>query len=178
MELWEIHPALVHFPIAFFFGGVLLDLYAWWRREDLARPATGLLLAGVVTGALTALAGVLAFYTVPSTHTEEAHRLVLWHIGLAVTMFVLFTLAAIVRWRRQPASPSAPTRVLGLIAAVVLLAASALGGRIVYHGGMGIEPAIMASHLREHSRGDAQAHEGGDSSRQEGHEPSNEKSAR
>jgi uncharacterized membrane protein len=170
MEIWEIHPALVHFPIAFFFGGVLLGLYAWRRREDLARIATGLLLAGVVTGALTALAGVLAFYTVPSSHTEEAHRLILWHIGLAVTQFVLFTVAAIVRWRRQPATPSSLTRMLGLIAAVILLAASALGGRTVYHGGMGIEPGIMASHLREHSHGGGQTHQGGDSSQTEGHE--------
>lgn len=170
MDVWEIHPALVHFPIALLLGGILLDLYAWWRREDLAWVATGLLLAGVVTGALAAVAGVVAFYTVPSSHTEEAHRLVPWHIGMAVTMFVLFTVAAIMRWYRQPVPPTSVIRVLGLVAAAVLLVTAALGGRIVYHGGMGIEPKIVAAHLREHTHGAGQTHEGGAPSLHKGHE--------
>jgi hypothetical protein len=33
VELWEIHPALVHFPIAFFVGEVLLDLYVAGRGK-------------------------------------------------------------------------------------------------------------------------------------------------
>ena len=54
MEPWEYHPALVHFPIAFLIGAVLLDLYAWRRGEPApARVATGLLLAGVATGGRT-----------------------------------------------------------------------------------------------------------------------------
>lgn len=171
MEVWEIHPSLVHFPIALLLGGVLVDLYAWWRREDLARVATGLLVAGVVTGAMAALAGVLAFYTVPSSHTEEAHRLVLWHIGTAASMFVLFTVAVIVRWRRRSSVPPPMIRILGLFAAMVLLIAAALGGRIVYHGGMGIEPEIIASHLREHSHEGGRAREGGDQSGRERRKP-------
>jgi len=170
MDVWEFHPALVHFPIALFLGGVLLDLYAWGRREDLARIATGLLLAGVVAGIFAALAGVVAFYTVPSSHTEEAHHLVLWHIGLAVTMFVLFTVAAIVRRRREPAPPTPAIRILGLVAAVALLVAAGLGGRIVYHGGMGIDPKILVPDLHEHSHGGGHTHEGESPSRHEGHE--------
>jgi uncharacterized membrane protein len=169
MYLWEIHPALVHFPIALFLAGVLLDLYAW-RREDLSRVSTGLMLAGVATGALAALAGILAFYTVPSSHTEEAHRLVLWHIGLAVAMFVLFTAVAVVRWRLQPALPTISIRILGFVAAFLLLGAGALGGRIVYHGGMGINPEIVASRLREHSHREKQTPEDSGPSRPQSHE--------
>jgi uncharacterized membrane protein len=150
MEPWEYHPALVHFPIAFLLGAVLLDLYAWRRGEPApARVATGLLLTGVATGALAAAAGALAFYTGPASHTEESGRLIWWHVGAAVTQFALFAIVALVRWRNQPAPPPVWTRFVGLIAAGVLLFAGYEGGYIVYHGGSGIEPKLLAPGLRE-----------------------------
>jgi uncharacterized membrane protein len=146
---WELHPALVHFPIAFLIGGVLLDLYAWRRGDPAsARVATGLLLAGVATGALAAAAGVLAFFTGPASHTEESGQLIWWHIGAAVTQFVMFAIVALLRWRLQPAPLPAWTRVVGLIAAVVLVFAGYEGGYIVYHGGSGVEPKLLAPELR------------------------------
>jgi uncharacterized membrane protein len=150
VEPWEYHPALVHFPIAFLLGAVVLDLFEW-RRDDaaLARVATGLFLAGVATAALAAAAGVLAFFTGPASHTEESGQLIWWHIGAAVLQFVLFALVAFLRWRRQPAPPPAWTRAVGLIAAVVLVFAGYEGGYIVYHGGSGIEPKLMAPELRK-----------------------------
>jgi hypothetical protein len=147
----------------------LLDLYAWWRREDLARAATGLLVAGAVIGALEALAGVVAFYSVPSSHTEGAHRFVLRHIGLAVTIFVLFTVVAIVRRRRQPAPPSPVIRAIGLDRRGAL-GRGGTGCRIVYRGGMGIGPKILASHLRENAHEGGQTHGAGGPSRHEVHE--------
>jgi len=150
VELWEIHPSLVHFPIAFLLGAVLLDLYAWWRgAPGWDRVATGLLLAGVATAALAAAAGVLAFFTGPASFTEEAGRLIWWHIGAAVTQFVLFAIVAFVRWRRQPAPPPTWARIIGLVAALVLVFAGYEGGYIVYHGASGIEPRLLAPELRE-----------------------------
>src|SRR5215831_8418680 len=79
---WELHPALVHFPIAFLIGGVLLDLWAMRRPgSGWSRVATGLLVAGVLTGVLTGLAGFLAFFTLPPGHTEAAHTAMYWHLG-------------------------------------------------------------------------------------------------
>jgi len=157
-EPWELHPTLVHFPIAFFLGAIVLDLYAWYcANPERARVATGLLWAGVATAALTALAGVLAMFTGPASHTEESGNLVWWHIGAAVTQFVLFTLVAFVRGRARAAAPPPWTRVVGLVAAAVLVFAGYLGGYIVYHGAAGIEPALLAPELRskqEHKQGD------------------------
>lgn len=151
---WEIHPALVHFPIALLLCGVALDLYAWWRRRvDLEPVATGLLVAGVLTGVLTALAGFLAWWTMPSSHTEEAHVLMYWHLGLQVASIVLFAWVALVRWRRQQSSPSYTSRIIGLIATALLVVGAYLGGHVVYHGGAGIEPAILAPELRSHHHG-------------------------
>jgi uncharacterized membrane protein len=97
VEPWEFHPALSHFPIAFLVGGVVLDLYAWWRGQpSLAQVATGLLIARILSGVLTVLAGLLAFFTVPG-HTEEAHRLMFWHMGIQAAALLLFVMPV---WQR------------------------------------------------------------------------------
>ncbi len=145
MALWEFHPALVHFPIAFLLGGIVLDLAAWWRgREGWAQAATGLLIAGVASGVVAAGAGLLAFWTVPA-HTEGAHKWMWWHLGLAATALVLFAGITFARWRRRA---TAVARVIGLAGALMLLVAAYLGGMIVYHGGAGIDPSLLAPEVR------------------------------
>ena len=143
---WEAHPATVHFPIAFLVGAVALDLYAWWRgRADLTRTATALIVAGVVTGVVAAATGAVAFFTVPA-HTAEAHRLMYWHLGLmggAVTIFAGVTVA-----RRRNEPPVVWVRVAGLFGIALLLVGAYLGGSLVYRGGAGVDPAILAPEVR------------------------------
>src|SRR5262249_3882476 len=106
MHPWELHPALIHFPIAFLLAGSLIDLVARTRpRESLTRVASGLLIAGVVSGVVAAAAGAISYFTVPA-HTEAAHEQMDAHFVLASAALVLFALVAIARWRRrkQPAS--------------------------------------------------------------------------
>lgn len=149
MELWEIHPSLIHFPIAFLIAAVCYDLYLWSRGDH--RPsvtANGLYITGVLTAAVAAAAGVLAFYTAPASYTEEAAEIVWWHIGAAVVQFILFAIIAVVRFRhRRDASPGW-TRALALVAALVLIFAGYEGGYMVYHGATGIEPNVLAKSLR------------------------------
>ncbi|MBY0524735.1 MAG: hypothetical protein K2R98_15125 [Gemmataceae bacterium] len=148
LEPWEIHPALNHFPIAFLLAGVALDLYAGWRAKAHLMPtATGLLVAGVLTGWVTALAGLLAFWTVPA-HTGRAHDLMYWHLGIQAASLLLFAWAAWVRWRGWSVPPSIAIRAIGLVAAVLLSVGSAVGGYIVYHGGAGVDPELLAPAVR------------------------------
>jgi uncharacterized membrane protein len=143
---WEAHPATVHFPIAFLVGAVGLDLYAWWRgRTDLARIATGLMAAGVLAGVVAAASGVVAFFTVPA-HTGEAHRLMYWHLGLMAGAVTVFTATAVARRRNAP--PPVWARAAGLLGVSVLLAGAYLGGRLVYRGGAGVDPGILAPEVR------------------------------
>ncbi|MBA4064521.1 MAG: hypothetical protein C0501_12565 [Isosphaera sp.] len=143
---WEAHPATVHFPIAFLVGAVALDLYAWWRgRADLARVATGLMAAGVLTGVVAAATGAVAFFTVPA-HTREAHRLMYWHLGLMAGVLTLFT--GVVVARRRDETPAVWVRVAGLFGVAVLLVGAYLGGSLVYRGGAGVDPAILAPEVR------------------------------
>jgi uncharacterized membrane protein len=153
MRPWELHPALVHFPIAFILGAVALDLYAWLRfRVDLAAIATGLLVAGVASALVAAAAGVLAFFTVPA-HTHDAHGLMYWHLGINVVAVGLLAVVARYRWTARHWEPSGTLRALGIAGALILSGGSYLGGEIVYKGGAGIDPAILAPEVREHEHG-------------------------
>lgn len=99
MKPWEFHPILVHFPIAFLLAGVVLDLVALRRpRETCTRSAGGLLLAGMISGRLAALDGLVAFFTVPA-HTDEAHGLMYWHLGIGLACLLLFTWISVTRRR-------------------------------------------------------------------------------
>ncbi|HZV02437.1 MAG TPA: DUF2231 domain-containing protein [Planctomycetota bacterium] len=148
MHAWELHPALVHFPIAFLIAAVALDLYtAYYRdRPGLAPVATGLLVTGTVTGILAAAAGLVAFYTVPA-HTEEAHAFMLWHLGLNVAALAVFVGLCVARWPLRP--PSELVRWLGVFAVGLLCFSSWIGGEIVYHGGAGIDPGILSPQVVE-----------------------------
>jgi uncharacterized membrane protein len=149
MEPWEFHPTLIHFPIAFLIAAVGYDLYLWARGNDgPSATVNWLYFAGVLTAAVAAAAGAVAFFTAPASYTEEAAGLIWWHIGGALTQFVLFAIVAIARYRRRyDASPSW-TRVVAVIAALVLVFAGYEGGYIVYHGATGIEPNVLARDLR------------------------------
>lgn len=143
---WEAHPATVHFPIAFLLGAVALDLYAWSRgRADLVRTATALMAAGIVTGVVAVATGLLAFFTVRA-HTSTAHDQMYWHLGLNTVAIVLF--AVVFFLRRRPAEPGTGVRIAGLLAAALIAAGGFLGGRIVYRGGAGVDPLILAPELR------------------------------
>ncbi|HJT77215.1 MAG TPA: DUF2231 domain-containing protein [Gemmataceae bacterium] len=154
IEPWEFHPMLVHFPLAFLLGGVVLGLYAGWRgRQALEQVATGLLVAGVLSGVVAALTGLLALYTIPESHTEAAHGLMYWHLGLQLASLLLFAVAAWLRWRAWQSPPSLVARAAGWVAAVVLVVGSGVGGYLVYHGGAGIESDLMKPGLHEGQHG-------------------------
>ena len=138
---WELHPATVHFPIAFLLGAVALDLFAWWRgRTDLARVVTWLIAAGVVSGLVAVATGLLAFFTVRA-HTQLAHGQMYWHLGLNAAALGLF--AAIVYVRQRVDGLSASVRIAGIVSAALIAGGGFLGGQIVYRGGAGVDPAIL-----------------------------------
>lgn len=142
IEPWEFHPMLVHFPIVFLLSGVALDLYARWRRRpDLAWVVNGLIIAGVLTGVLAALTGLLAFVIVADS--EAVHEYMYWHLGFQVAALALFAWPAWVGWHNWLVPLTTGPRAAGWIGAVVLTVGSAIGGYMVYHGGAGIKPALL-----------------------------------
>ena len=104
---WEVHPALVHFPIAFLLAGVTLDFFAWWRLRRPESPpevaagllfltqlASGLLIAGVLTGVLALLTGFVAYVTVP-LYMANADIVLNWHLGVTLSSLTLFGLGRV-----------------------------------------------------------------------------------
>lgn len=149
MNPWELHPMLVHFPIAFLLGGVLLDIIGVCRRDSsLTRGAAWLIVAGVASGWIAAAAGVLALLTVPA-HTEQAHALMYWHLLAGLLALVLFTVVAIVRLRAKSTAKQRFSVTIGVVAAVLVIATGALGSTLVYHGGAGVSPELLSREIRE-----------------------------
>jgi uncharacterized membrane protein len=162
-KIWEIHPMLVHFPIALLLTGVAADLLAR-KRSALTRPAAGLLVVGVALGWLAAAAGLLSFYTVPA-HTDDAHTLMWWHLGFAVASLVLFTWACVKRWKAREESASLALLSAEALGTLLLLITGYLGGTIVYHGGAGIAPELLSPEIRK-----GHSHDGGHGQHSEGEE--------
>jgi uncharacterized membrane protein len=146
MNPWELHPALVHFPLAFLLSTTALDVAAYVQeRKDPGRLATRLLLirlslwllvAGLLVALPTALAGVLAYLTVPS-HSEEAQARIGVHALLNASSVILYTVLLIRRWNR-PAERASRTDIgLSLAGALLLTAGGTLGGYLVYRDGVG-----------------------------------------
>lgn len=140
MKPWEIHPALVHFPIAFLVGGLVLDLYASWKkREGYTRLAAGLLVWGVVTGWIAAAFGFVAFFTAPNA---ENSLLLYWHPGTAALSMVGFTILAVVRWRNRMTFARPSVEVLGIAASLLILVAGYLGGHLVFREATGVDASV------------------------------------
>jgi predicted CXXCH cytochrome family protein len=137
MRPWEIHPALVHFPVALLLSAALLEVYATWkRRENVARVAVGVLLGGVAAGWAASLAGWLAWATAPRVY--EINPLMRIHPLTALAAMGAFTLLAVLRWRSRSTVASMP-KVLSIVAASLLITGAAYtGGHLVYRGATGI----------------------------------------
>lgn len=154
LSIWEIHPVLVHFPIALLLTGMILDLYAgWYRRTQMLPTATGLLIAGLLSGVVAAGFGLVAYDTIPA-HTDESHRWMHWHLGAAVSTLTLFAIGIMGRKLNTPRVPTW-TRVLTGLGTVALLYTGYLGGSLVYRFGTGVDPSILAQTVKGgHSHGE------------------------
>lgn len=138
MNLWEIHPAFVHFPLAFLLASTVVDIAALRsRRANWARVAEGLLVAGIISAVPVAAGGVLAYFTVPP-HSEDADDRILLHAFFAVAAVVSYTTVLFLRWKKRRELVTRGQLVASLLGAVLLTFAGALGGYIVYHDGVGV----------------------------------------
>jgi uncharacterized membrane protein len=141
----NIHPLLVHFPIALLYAAIAVDLVgcACWCNKPLRQVATVLYALGTV-GALAAyLTGRAASQSVWLPGMAEPVLKEHWDWALRTVWF--FTMVTVVRLvllrpaRREPAvALVAALALVGLVGIGLLLETGDRGGRLVYQHGVGI----------------------------------------
>ena len=143
----NLHPLLVHFPIAFLVSFFVLDsVGGLMHRPPLRKVASGLLYLGALMAPLTVYAGLIAEGIV--VHGQEAHELIEWHerCGFAVAGLAIF-LALGRSFFGIPKSSmgQALNGFLSVVLVAILFLGADLGGRLVYQHGLGVHNLQLSS---------------------------------
>jgi uncharacterized membrane protein len=149
-SLPNVHPFLVHFPVALFTTGLVFDLllFARFREPWLDKAALSVFGIAAVLSIATAWTGKLAADSLAPALDEAAVAAVGSHGDWAFVTVLLFFAVAIVRfdalWRDRtvPLPQLNRSRVLALplslAAQACLLATAGRGGELVYRHGVGV----------------------------------------
>ena len=132
-----IHPMLVPFPIAFFTLALVMDL-AYWQSSNLTWKhfAEWLLLAGLVCGALAAVAGAVDFFS----RREIRARPPAWPHAIGNVIVMLLALLNSFVHARDGWTGVVPTGLALSFATVLLLLVTGwLGGALVFRHGVGVK---------------------------------------
>jgi uncharacterized membrane protein len=140
----NIHPLLVHFPIALLCAAAAVDIAGWalWRNTLLRQLATLLYVLGTGGAVVAYLTGHAAAQTIWFPGMAQAVLKQHWDWALrTVWFFAVFTVVRLVLLRpsRREASPAlvAALALVGLVGIGLLLETGDRGGRLVYQHGVG-----------------------------------------
>lgn len=132
-----LHPALVHFPIAFWSAGVAADVAGWtlgqpiWWTLSFAAQA-----AGCVMAVAAMLAGFLDFAAIPAG--DRAREVAISHMLAMSTAWLLFVMSTVLRGWPPEGAPAAWVSLLALAGFAVTAFGGWRGGQLVYGFGVGV----------------------------------------
>ena len=175
----NIHPLLVHLPIALLSTFFALDLVGTIAKNpDSRRVATWLLYLGTVAALFTAITGYIAAETV--AHGQNVHDIMERHEQIGISVF--FTALLLSIWRIKsgvlPWSGANNFFLLlsGLLCLLMMLGAD-LGGLMVYKYGVAVESVSAPEDSYSHDHDQVEAPEDADAHEHEhvdGHEHEHE----
>lgn len=141
----NIHPLVVHFPIAllsiFFFADTLGGLFnkPAWRKF-----ATPILYIGTFTAMLTVAAGLQAAYSAP--HNDVTHAIMLRHQAFGIIVTILALILSLRRYFAADGFLESKTYghfALSALLVICLTLGADLGGLMVYQYGVAVAPVMQ-----------------------------------
>ncbi|MFP2911189.1 DUF2231 domain-containing protein [Pyxidicoccus sp. 3LFB2] len=137
MLLHELHPSVVHAPLALLPTAAVADLIAVTTGDQAwAKVARRVWVAGTLSGVFAGIAGLAASQEV-RLESPRARDMTFLH-GLGNSLVLLGAIG--VTGFRLKREPTVTTAVLGLAACGLALYTASLGGKMVYELGVGINP--------------------------------------
>ena len=156
----NIHPLLVHFPIAFLSAFFALDLIGTLAKKPHWRDvAAWFLYFGTVSALFTVIAGFIAADSV--AHGQNVHDIMEDHEHIGIT--ILSLAAVLSAWRLKGGSliqGGANGLFLGLSAllCLLILLGADLGGFMVYQYGVAVKTAPVSDVSHDHEHADEHEH--------------------
>ena len=151
----NIHPLVVHFPIAFLLAFFLADLFGTlFRQECLRKFAGGLLYLGTIFAGAAVAAGLIAEESV--AHGENVHLILEKHETLGISVLTISVILSI--WRLL--SKGEVKRIMNviylffaMILSLLILLTADYGGMMVYKHGVAVEAVegSMMDYFQEHT---------------------------
>ncbi|MBT9097550.1 DUF2231 domain-containing protein [Methylovulum psychrotolerans] len=172
----NIHPMLVHFPIAFLVAFFMIDSIATLAKKPTWRmAATWFLYLGTVAAGFTVMAGFIAADSVP--HGDNVHAIMERHEHFGVWVLALASILSI--WRNQAgvalrgAANGLFLFASGVLCLLLALGAD-LGGLMVYHYGVAVAAVPVTetatAHHHDHAGQDQdQTHDHSHDHHEDGH---------
>ncbi|MGZ5011327.1 MAG: DUF2231 domain-containing protein [Methylobacter sp.] len=149
----NIHPMLVHFPLAFLSTFFVLDVVGTLAKKQYWRNvASWLLYFGTIGAAFTVMAGFMAANTV--VHGEEVHALMELHEHFGISVLSLAVLLS--AWRLKSSGviqggANSFFLILAGVLCVLMMLGADLGGLMVYKYGVAVKAAqVPDAHGHEH----------------------------
>jgi uncharacterized membrane protein len=136
----NIHPLLVHFPIAFLSAFFLLDLIAYLAKKSPWRDiASYFLYFGAVGAIFTVISGFIAAYSV--AHNETVHEIMLRHQYFGISVLTISVILSVWRLKSGVAITGGANYfflILSGVMCVLLTFGADLGGLMVYNYGTAV----------------------------------------
>ena len=137
MRLQEMHPAIVHVPIAFLPVSVGADFLGRVAGEPLLSFARKAMLVAAVGAVGAGVSGLIAGEEV---NVEGRSRdMLMTHRNLNVV--AMLAVGCLALWRRRQAKPNLAYLAVGAAASGILGYTAYLGGELISDFGVGVEPA-------------------------------------
>ena len=146
----NLHPVLVHFPIAFFVGALLMEAMAIFRHERFHWVATWMCYLATLTAVATLFSGFAAEHSIavadPMGHHGPTHHFIHIHRSfmiVAVTVALFFTTYLFMVNLRQTWHKQRWGIFMGLVIVCALISLGAdRGSRLVFEFGIGVNPTL------------------------------------